>query len=396
MAFKVSGESLDSKYLKDSDIFEDYIGNRLWKWGWNLNGQIGDETQGYYTDKKSPVQTISGGTNWKMATSGDSVTAAIKTDGTLWMWGYNNNGQLADNTRTSKSSPIQTIAGGTNWKQVSAGGHVAAIKTDGTLWLWGYNLYGQLGDNTSTNQSSPVQTISGGTNWKSITSGVYTTVAIKTDGTLWTWGQNYYGQLGDNSSGTNRSSPIQTISGGTNWKTVCVGNGSVAAIKTDGTLWMWGDNSNGLLGDNTMVLRSSPVQTVAGGTNWKQAVTLNHTAAIKTDGTLWVWGLNVYGQLGNNNVIKYSSPVQTIAGGTNWKQVDVGAFETAAIKTDGTLWLWGNNYYLQLASGTGGWTTASPYGSQSSPVQTIAGGNNWKSVSMKRTTLTALTFSDQQ
>ena len=195
--------------------------------------------------------------------------------GSLWNWGHNSYGGLADNSITHKSSPVQTIAGGTNWKQIAAGFWFgSAIKTDGTLWLWGRNTYGQLGDNTRTHRSSPVQTVAGGTNWKLVVGGGYQAMAIKTNGTLWTWGRNLDGQLGDNTggTGTHKSSPVQTIAGGTNWKLVTAGSYHVAAIKTDGTLWTWGNNVLGNLGDNTITHRSSPIQTVAGGTNWKQVV----------------------------------------------------------------------------------------------------------------------------
>ena len=184
------------------------------------------------------MQTISGGTNWKQVSLNTYFSGAIKTDGTLWMWGLNTTGQLGNNTRDSKSSPIQTISGGTNWKQIatgssgSAGGYTAAIKTDGTLWLWGQNTYGQLGDNTRVPKSSPIQTISGGTNWKQVSGGSQNlpiVAAIKTDGTLWTWGRNYYGALGNNTRDS-KSSPIQTIAGGTNWKQVSCGYSSIAAI----------------------------------------------------------------------------------------------------------------------------------------------------------------------
>ena len=344
----------------------------LWTWGYNSLGALGDNTR---VNKSSPVQTIAAGTNWKQVSGGFFHTAAIKTDGTLWLWGYNNNGQLGDNTIAAKSSPVQTIAGGTNWKLVSGGAyHTAAIKTDGTLWLWGRNSYGQLGDNTAVSKSSPVQTISGGTNWKLVGCGQYHTAAIKTDGTLWTWGQNNFGQLGDNTVAA-KSSPVQTIAAGTNWKQVSSGYNHTAVIKTDGTLWLWGRNSVGALGDNTVAAKSSPVQTIAAGTNWKQVgCGSNHTAAIKTDGTLWLWGYNSYGQLGDNTIVNKSSPVQTIAGGTNWKQVSSGGSKhIAAIKTDGTLWTWGYNSYGQLGDNTAV--------SKSSPVQTISGGTNWKLVS---------------
>lgn len=348
--------------------------------GLNNYGQLGDNTNVTY--RSSPVQTITYGANWKSVAVGYGLTAAIKTDGTLWTWGKNNYGQLGDNTIINRSSPVQTTAFGTNWKNVASGNlHCAAIKTDGTLWGWGGGGHGELGDNNGTGNThlSPVQTITYATNWKSVACGLSTTAAIKTDGTLWGWGSNYGGQLGDNTS-NDKSSPVQTVAGGTNWKQVSCKSRHTSAIKTDGTLWGWGSNNYGQLGDNTNTYRSSPVQTVTGGTNWKSvAVGQYHTAAIKTDGTLWCWGNGHYGQLGNNITVfnlageRRSSPVQTVAGGTNWKQVSCGDYYTAAIKTDGTLWLWGLNNYGQLGDNS----TSMGF---SSPVQTILYGQNWKSV----------------
>ena len=350
-------------------------------WGYNFYGQLGTNST---ANTSSPVLTIDSGINWKQVTGGFGHTAAIKTDGTLWTWGYNLYGQLGDNTITGKSSPVTTIAGGTNWKQIACGYyHTSAVKTDGTLWIWGLNNFGQLGTNNTTNYSSPVTTIAGGTNWKQVTAGVGHTAAIKTDGTLWTWGRNDFAQLG-NANTVSYSSPATTAGGGTNWKQVIAGYYHTAAIKTDGTLWTWGYNNYGQLGDNTTINKSSPITTIAGGTNWKQiACGDGHTAAIKTDGTLWTWGYNNYGQLGTNNTSNYSSPVTTIVGGTNWKQVTGGFGHTAAIKTDGTLWTWGYNTYGQLGDNT----TIN----KSSPVTTIAGGTNWKQVATGGYHTTAIT-----
>lgn len=352
----------------------------LWGWG-AASYSLGMLAENTVIARSSPVQTISGGTNWKSVSAGRNTSAAIKTDGTLWIWGNNTaasvfSGGLGDNTTIDRSSPVQTVSGGTNWKSVSVGGiHAGAIKTDGTLWMWGPGLGGLLGNNSTIDRSSPVQTISGGTNWKSVSLGYIHSSAIKTDGTLWLWGYNTYGKLGTNNA-VNHLSPVQTISGGTNWKSISASGYHNAAIKTDGTLWVWGCNTYGALGINSIATRISPVQTVSGGSDWSSASAGGSvTAAIKTNGTLWLWGRASYGGLGTNNLINRSSPVQTVSGGTNWKSVSTVRFDASrnavsGIKTDGTLWMWGNGYNGQLGN-----STASV---ASSPVQTISEGTGWR------------------
>jgi alpha-tubulin suppressor-like RCC1 family protein len=357
--------------------------------GSNPFGQLGVNNT---TNRSTPVTTFAGGTNWKQVACGNATffTAAIKTDGTLWTWGYNGLGQLGiNNTTTPICTPVTTFAGGTNWKQVACNNnHIAAIKTDGTLWVWGYNNQGHLGINNTTNRSTPVTTFAGGTNWKQVACGQNHIAAIKTDGTLWTWGANFDGNIGINADNTNtRCTPVTTFAGGTNWKQVACGNRHTTAIKTDGTLWLWGQNTNGQLGINNTTQRLTPVTTFVGGTNWKQvACGYQHTAAIKTDGTLWTWGLNNIGQIGDNTIINRSTPVTTFAGGTNWKQVANGNLHTAAIKTDGTLWNWGLNSYGELGVNN---TT-----NRSTPVTTFAGGTNWKQVACGRGHIAAVTYID--
>jgi alpha-tubulin suppressor-like RCC1 family protein len=302
----------------------------LWTWGRNGSGQLGTNDP---TRRSTPVTTFAGGNNWKQVSAGQDHIAAIKTDGSLWTWGFGSSGQLGDNINTGKLTAVTTFAGGTTWKQVYCGNeHTAAIKTDGSLWVWGRNNFAQLGDNTTTNRLTPVTTFIGGTDWKSVSSGGYHTTAIKTDGTLWTWGRGTSGELG-NFAITNRSTPVTTFAGGNDWKSVSAGRDHTAAIKTDGTLWTWGSGGYGQLGNNAVTTRSTPVTTFAGGTNWKQvSCGFEHTAAIKTDGSLWTWGRNNDGQLGNNATTDRSTPVTIFAGGNNWKQVATGYRNSAAIK----------------------------------------------------------------
>jgi alpha-tubulin suppressor-like RCC1 family protein len=305
----------------------------LWTWGVNSDARLGVNDT---VNRLTPVTTFAGGTNWKQVSCGFSHSAAIKTDGTMWIWGVNSNGALGINDNNTRTTPVTTFAGGANWKQVSCGNQTtAAIKIDGTLWIWGYNFYGQLGDNTVTDKLTPITTFLGGNNWKQVGCGSSHSAAITTTGTLWDWGLNSYGQLGNNTT-TNRLTPITTFAGGTNWKQVILGNLFTAAIKSDGTLWTWGKNLNGQLGDNTTTNKTTPVTTFLGGTNWKQVgCGAEFMAATKTDGTLWNWGLNGTGQLGVNDIISRSTPVTTIIGGTNWKQLSCGGAYVVAV-TSGT------------------------------------------------------------
>ena len=358
------------------DIFvpaELFREGNLFTWGSGSNGILGNAT---IINTSTPVTTFAGGTNWKQVEA-DFHVVAIKTDGTLWTWGQPGNGRLGNGATTgSISTPVTTFSGGTNWKQVSSGiSNTAAIKTDGTLWVWGSGTFGVLGDAQQSDRSTPVTTFSGGTNWKQVSVGTFYTAAIKTDGTLWTWGYGGSGRLG-NASTVSVSTPVTTFAGGTNWKQVRAGSNHTAAIKTDGTLWTWGNGGNGRLGNASTVSVSTPVTTFAGGTNWKQVGTFSDTmVSIKTDGTLWTWGYGLNGRLGNAVISgDTSTPITTFAGGTNWKQVSGGGSHTAAIKTDGTLWLWG-------PGGADGALGNAQVTNRLTPVTTFAGGTNWKQVS---------------
>ena len=316
---------------------------RLFSWGGNTTGVLG---QNDTVDRSSPVQ-VGSGTNWSQINGSIRNFIATKTDGTLWTWGTNTNGQLGLNDRTYKSSPTQ-VGTGTNWNRVNALGTTSAMatKTDGTLWAWGQNNNGQLGLSDVVDRSSPVQ-VGTETNWNQLsTSSGGAAIATKTDGTLWTWGSNFAGILGNNST-VNRSSPTQ-VGAATTWSLVSSGNGvNTLATKTDGTLWLWGYNAYGQLGLNDKVYRSSPVQ-LGVATNWSQiSVGRYSVMATKTDGTLWAWGTNTNGQLGGNNTVYRSSPTQ-VGSGTDWNLVSITRYHAVATKTDGTLWAWGANEAGQL------------------------------------------------
>jgi alpha-tubulin suppressor-like RCC1 family protein len=242
----------------------------LWSWGANTFGGLG---LGDALNRSSPVQ-IGTDTNWSSIGAGPYVGLAIKTTGTLWAWGRNNNGQLGDGTTINKSSPIQ-VGSDTDWSLATGGGLAAssmtlALKTNNSLWSWGSNLNGQLAQNDAVNRSSPVQ-VGAVTDWSKVTAfATGGALGIRTNNTLWSWGVNTNGELGlslpAGSATSNRSSPVQ-VGSLSNWSSIGTAFTAGYAIKTDGTLWSWGRNDNGQLAQNDIVNRSSPVQ-VGSGTNW--------------------------------------------------------------------------------------------------------------------------------
>ena len=331
-----SNVGITSYYFLTQSVPTDF---NLFGWGYSVYGS-GFNDKAY---RSSPTQLP--GTQWNGVISTINMAVATKSDGTYWTWGLNNNGQLGQNNRTERSSPIQVP--GTQWTitnvDIARADKGAAFKTDGTLWLWGRDVSaGTLGNNTTNiPHSSPVQLP--GTQWSHLALDYQSSGAIKTDGTLWMWGNNAsYGRLGTNEINTAYSSPVQIP--GTAWDSISLGrNGAALATKTDGTLWAWGGNSYGTLADNTILFKSSPTQIP--GTQWDRISAGQNVSyisyATKTDGTLWAWGYNLKGALGDNSIIQRSSPVQVP--GTQWAGIKAGYRYMVARKTDGTLWTWGFN-----------------------------------------------------
>ncbi len=346
----------------------------LWAWGINPNGQLGDATT---TTRRTPVQ-VGTATTWRTVSAGTSHVVATRTDGTLWAWGLNSSGQLGDGTITQRTSPAQ-IGAATDWANAGAGAsHTVAVKAGGTLWAWGLNSSGQVGQGSTlpSTFTAPTQ-VGTATNWQTavgaLAPGGDSTLALTTDGTLWAWGINSSGQLGDATT-TQRSAPVQ-IGTATNWSRVTEGTSFSAALRTDGTLWTWGLNSSGQLGNGALVTRFAPVQ-VGLSTAWQGIVAgASHLAARQADGTLWTCGLNSNGQLGQGTAdiaVRPQSLAQVNAE-PNWQAIAAGTTFTVAAKPDGTLWSWGGNVNGQLGYFP---RTALPASAQFGPLQTAAGGGS--------------------
>lgn len=344
----------------------------LWSWGHNGHGALGLNNG---TNYSSPMQ-IPG--NWKTVnttygTQGVHCVFGIKSDGTAWSWGHNPYGQIRSDWARKYSSPIQ-IYGNISWTSVSSNdvGNIYAIKSDNTLWALGNNAHGQLGNlNTNSQFSSPIQVGGAGNNvWQQVQAGGHHCLAKKTDGGLWGWGHNNYGQIGNNTISSTINSPVQVTGGAAgSCRNFHTNRYHSSSVRNDSYLYTWGYNGHGQIGNNTTINYSDPIQ--IGSNQWRQSSCGNfHTSCVRNDGTLWTWGYNINGQLGTNSTVSYSSPIQ-IGTLTNWSTTHCGMDQTFAIKTDGSLWAWGANNSGQLG-------VNSPIQYYSSPVQIP--GNLWNSL----------------
>ena len=357
----------------------------LYGWGCNICGSSGVNCTGIV-----PFNTreATNSTNWTQAVAGHIHTAGIKSDGSLWTWGNNVCGQLGTNNFICYSSPVRESSSSTNWCQVAAGSwHTAAIKTDGSLWTWGGNVAGQLGDGTVVCRNTPTREGTLTNNWCQVSAGRCTTAAIKTDGSLWAWGLNSSGQLGVNTVLPN-SAPVREITSSSNWYQVSVGGFHTLAIKKDGSLWSWGSNTLGQLGDNTTTSKSSPTREITYDNTWCQiSAGYCHSAAIKSNGSLWTWGDACFCNLNSSPSLK-SAPSRESNNLTTWKTVSAGYLATTAITCDGSLYTQsfdndttGLQWLYNNAGGCCAWQNGS--GPSTVLCRTLY-YNGWKSISLSQ------------
>jgi alpha-tubulin suppressor-like RCC1 family protein len=267
---------------------------------------------------------------------GPAGSFLVRSDGTLWAWGDYNGGQNAGTPAAEKENTHTTPAAMTGLSDVvavSAGsGHSIALKRDGTVWTWGYNGEGQLGTRGAADSRFPKpEQVSGLSDIKAIVAGDRYCLALKGDGTVWAWGNNWHGQLGDGTKNSS-SSPSQ-VAGLSDIAALAAGMGHALAVKKDGTVWAWGYNDDGELGDGKRKDRLTSFQIPGLSAVKAVAAGSHHSVALKNDGTVWVWG-------GQNKADRSLTP-RRLAGLSQIVAISAGGWNSLALKTDGTVWVWG-------------------------------------------------------
>jgi alpha-tubulin suppressor-like RCC1 family protein len=338
--------------------------NQAFTWGLNNCGQLGDNT---ITNRSSPVSVVGGFTDWCQVTSSNRTSHGIRSNGTLWGWGYRSG--AAGNYR--RSSPVSVVGGFTDWCQVSGGFRsFGAIRNNNTLWIWGDSTY-VTNVRNAFNLLSPAEIIGGFTDWcqVSITQSDSGGAAIRTNGTAWSWGGRSISGWGDYQP---KSSPVSIVGNFTDWCQVSAGSDHSVGVRANGTAWSWGLGSFGRLGTNNTINRSSPVSVLGGFTDWCQvSAGSSFASGLRANGTLWTWGFNGNGSLGDGTTTNRSSPVSVLGGFTDWCQVSTSG-HTVGLRTNGTLWAWGFNGSGNLGDDT--------IENRSSPVLVVGGISSWTKI----------------
>ncbi|HBE78217.1 MAG TPA: hypothetical protein DDW65_10610 [Firmicutes bacterium] len=342
----------------------------VWAWGDNTYGQLGNGNKIMQT---TPVLVkLSDGTPLTNITdikAGQGHSIALKSDGTVWAWGWNKYGQLGNGTVTDSLYPVQvkqnSLSPLSNITAIGAGdNHTLAVKSDGTAWAWGYDYYGQVGDGTSGSSTGikyPVQVKTGTTFLTGITAisgGVKFSLALKNDGTVWSWGYNGDGSLGDGTT-TNRNKAVQVAfnpdpdEGSTSidpqGSIVAIAAGKYSLALTDqGNVWEWGNSQLVPIGINIFIQSGGLIHIgILSGINII-AAGINHSLTIDDHGVN-TWGNNDYGQLGSTQLISSATPNIYRIGG-QFDFVAGGNTHSVALKKDGSIWTWGNNISGQLGT----------------------------------------------
>lgn len=311
-----------------------------------------DFDEPYLTNERLAIP----GVRWRSISVGVRNLCGIDDAGAAWCLGQNETGALGNGSTTrSLSSPVR-VAGGLVFSAISVGGHSCGIATDGAAWCWGQGNYGQLGNDSNQNSAVPVQ-VAGGLKFRSISAGLLHSCGVTTDGRAWCWGSNELAPLGVGSRRMVVHVPT-AVAGTVRFEAIRAGYQHSCALAADGSVWCWGVNERGQLGDGSNIDRDTPVR-VAGERRFKRlasSITSGHTCALALDGAAYCWGFNADGQLGNGSTTDSPRPV-AVAGGLKFVSISGGRFHTCAVTLDDAVWCWGGGRFDGLGTGAKGGST---------------------------------------
>jgi len=351
---------------------------RAWAWGINSAGQLGNNST---ISQRTPVSVLGAvKTFCKIAASYNSYSLAIDKNGRAWGWGNGGGGQLGDNTIVSKLTPVSVLGTVKTFCKIAAGGGQSlAIDKNGRAWAWGLNNTGQLGNNSTISQRTPVSVLGAVKTFCQIAAGSNHSLAIDKNGRAWAWGYNFYGQLGNNST-ISQLTPVSVLGAVKTFCQIAAGGSHSLAIDKNGRAWGWGSNITGELGDDKQsVERRTPSSIVGNRKTFCQiAGGGSYSLAIDKNGRAWAWGYNFYGQLGNNSTIIQLTPVSVLGAVKTFCQIAGGGSHSLAIDKNGRAWAWGANFYGNLGDNTivSKFTPVSVLGAVKTFCKIAGGGNH--------------------
>ena len=329
--------------------------NLTWGWGYNYQGQIGDNST---TDKCIPVSILGTKKTFCKISAGGEYLTVLDKNGQVWGWGYNNTGQLGINSLITKYTPVSILGTKKTFCEIeSSWNSTLSIDNRGLVWGWGYNYQGVIGDNTNIERLTPVSILGAKKTFCKIAGGQYHTIALDKNSQVWGWGYNYYGQLGDNTV-INRCTPVSILGTKKTFCNVSAGGSYTIGLDKNGQVWEWGNNYYGQLGDNSIINRCTPVS-ILGIKKTFCKITAGTYQALGIDniGQVWGWGYNNYGQLGDNSTINRCTPVSILGIKKTFCNISAGGSHTIGIDKNGQVWGWGYNQHGQLGNGTTNFAT---------------------------------------
>lgn len=326
---------------------------RAWGWGYNNNGQVGNNAGGTNQCALTPVSVLGSVKTFCKISAGEASTAAIDKYGRAWGWGRNVSGQLGDNSVVSRLTPVSVLGSIKTFCHISAslGAHTMAIDKYGRVWGWGTGSNGRLGTNSITDRSTPVSVAGSNKTFCKISAGNAWTAAIDKYGRVWCWGNGGDGRLGTGST-VSALTPVSVIGSTKTFCHIGTGNATTAAIDKYGKIWSWGFNNSGQLGNGANVAQCTPVA-LAGATKTFCKISLSNgqTLALDKYGRAWGWGFNAAGLIGDNSVTARNTPVSVAGAAKTFCEIAAGSQHALAIDKYGNTWAWGPN--VNILNGNG-------------------------------------------